>query len=147
MSPPHIPPIISKSLFSLCNGNPLPTSCHRTYSFTQNRRTECHYPIPFPCRFSINSLESTSISIISATSAEIHILLKFSVERMSLSIQMFEMFSLVLAEPHTGHQKCHGIVCNLLVSIFALDLKSLMFHALGSTNVKRVLSKLFLESQ
>ena len=79
ISPPHVLPIVSKSLFSLCNKNPLPTFWFRTSSFTQNRRTEYHYPIPFPCRFLINNLESNSY--------EVCILFLFLHKRMSSNIQ------------------------------------------------------------
>ena len=110
MSPPHVLPIISKSSFSLCNGNPLPTPGYRTSSFTQNRRMEYHYPIPFPCRFSINSLKSNFYLHYLKDFYGICILLLFLIERTSPNIQSIQN---VLTYTGIGCQKCHGIVLHL----------------------------------
>ena len=85
--------------------------------------------------------------VISETSAEIYVFFKFPIERMSLSIQSVQN---VLT--HTGRAshwapEMSWYSTSSFVSIVTLDCKSFMFRALGSADVKRVLSKLFLELQ
>ena len=104
-SPRHVPPVISKSSFSLCNGIPLPTFWFRTPSFTQNRRMEYHYPIPFPCRFLINNLKSNFY--------EVCVLFLFLPKRMSPDIQSVQNVLTYNVRANIGHQKCHGIVLHL----------------------------------
>ena len=102
-SPPHVPPVISKSLFSLCNGKPLPTFCYRTSSFTQNRRMEYRYSIPFPCRFSINSLESNFYLRYLEDFYGICILFLFPFKRTSPNIQSVQKCSyLYMQSPTLG---------------------------------------------
>ena len=61
---------------------------------------------------------------------------------------VFKTFLLILAKPHTGHEKCHSIVIHLLyLYLLLIASLSFMFHALDSPDVKRLLSKLFLEPQ
>ena len=91
-----------------------------------------------------------SISVISETSVESTFSSYFLLRECLQIFRVFKMFSLILTEPHIGHQKCHGIVLNLLYLYLLLIANlslSLVFHALGSADVKRVLSKLFFEPQ
>ena len=113
MSPPHIPPIVSKSSFSLRNGNPLSTFWFRMSSFTQNKRTEYCYPIPFPCRFQTNSLESNFYPRYLQDFHRIGILFLFPLRECPQVCRVFKMFLLVLAEPNIRCQKCCSIVRHL----------------------------------
>ena len=143
MSPPHVPPVISKSSFSLCNGNPLPTFWSRTSSFTQNRRTEYRYPIPFPCRFLISSLESNFYLCYLEDFYGMFILFLFPFERMSPNIQSVQSVLTCTGRVPYWAPEMSQYSTSSSVFIFALYCKSLVFRALGSTDVKRVLSKLF----
>ena len=116
-SPPHILPIISKSLFSLCNRNLLPTFWFRTSSFTQNRRMEYCYPIPFPCRFLINNLESNFYGIC--------VLSLFLLKRTSPNIQSVQnVLTYTGRAPHWVPEMLQYST-SFSISIFALDCKSL----------------------
>ena len=122
---------------------------YRTSSFTQNRRMEYHYPIPFLCRFSINSLKSNFYLCYFGDFCGIYVLLLFPIERMSPNIQSVQnVLTHTDRAPHWVPEMSQYST-SYFISIFTLDCKSLslMFRALGSTDVKRVLSKLFFEPQ
>ena len=85
---PLSPKVCSPYVMEICY---LLSGC-RTSPFTQNRRTECHYPIPFPCRFSINSLKSNFYICYLGGFCEIYILFLFPLERMSPNIQSVQNF-------------------------------------------------------
>ena len=117
-------------------------SSHRMSSFTQKRRMECHYPIPFPCRFSINSLKSNFYLCYLGDFYEIYILFLFPLERTSPNIQSVQNVPTYTDRaPHWAPEMSRYSTSSS-ISIFTLGCKSL--RALGSTDVKRVLSKLFL---
>ena len=121
-------------------------SSHRTSSFTQNRRMECHYLILFPCRFSVNNLEFNFYLHYLINFCRIYILFLFPLERMSPNIQSVQnVLTYTDRSPHWA-PKMSWYSTSSSISIFALGCKSLslMFCALGSADVKRVLSKLFL---
>ena len=122
-------------------------SGYRTSSFTQNRRMECHYPISFPCRFLINSLESNFHLQYLKDFYGMFVLFLFPIERTSPNIQSVQsVLTCTSRAPHWVPEMLQYSTSSS-VSIFALDCKSLslMFHVLGSADVKRVLSKLFFE--
>ena len=125
MSPPHILPVISKSSFSSCNGNPLPTFWSRTSFFKQNRRTEYHYPIPFPCRFSISSLKSNFYLRYLKDFYGMFVHFLFPFERMSPNIQSVQ--SVLTCTGRTPHwaPEMSRYSTSSSVSIFALYYKSL----------------------
>ena len=125
MSPPHILPIISKSLFPLRNGNPLPTFWFRMPSFTQNRRMEYHYPILFPCRFSINSLKSNFYLRYLEDFYGICILFLFPLKRMSPNIQSIQnVLTCTGRVPHWAPEMLQYSTSSF-ISIFALGCNSL----------------------
>ena len=127
-------------------------SGYRTSSFTQNMRMECHYPIPFPCRISINSLESNFYLHYLGDFCGIYVLFLFPIERMSPTIQSVQnVLTYTDRAPHWAPEMLWYSTSSS-ISIFSLDCKSLslscfVFRALGSADVKRVLSKLFFEPQ
>ena len=144
MSPPHILPVVSKSSFSLCNKNPLPTFWFRTSSFTQNRRMEYHYPIPFPCRFSISSLESNFYLRYLEDFYGMFVLFLFPFKRTSPNIQSVQN---VL----TGTGRAPHWVPDMLrystsssISIFALYCKSLSCFMLWALPMLKEYSASFL---
>ena len=144
-SPPHVLPVVSKSLFSLCNGNPLPTFWLQNVLFHTKQENECRYPFPFPCRFSINSLEFNFYLHYLRDFCGIYIPFLFPLERMSPNIQSVQnVLNHTDRAPHWVPEMSWYSTSSS-ISIFALDYKSLslMFCALGSTDVKRVLTKLF----
>ena len=116
-SPPHVPPIIFKGLFSLRNGNPLPTFWFRMSSFTQNRRTRYCYPIPFPCRFLINNLESNFY--------EVCILFLFLPKRTSPDIQSVQNVLTYTGRAPHWVPEMSWYSTSSFVSIFTLDCKCL----------------------
>ena len=124
-SPPHVPPIISKSLFSLCNGNLLPTPGYRMSSFTQNRRMECCYPIPFPCRFLIISLKSNFYLRYLEDFYGMFVLFLFPIERTSPNIQSVQnVLTCTGRTPHWAPEMSWYSTSSL-ISIVTLDCNSL----------------------
>ena len=117
MSPPHVLPVVSKSLFSLCNGNLLPTFWFRTSSFTQNRRMEYHYPIPFPCKFLINNLESNFYKVC--------VLFLFLPERMSPDIWSVQNVLTDTGRAPHWMPEMSRYSTSSFISIFTLGCKSL----------------------
>ena len=130
ISPPHVPPVVSKGSFSLCNGNPLPTFWSRTSSFTQNRRMEYHYPIPFPCGFSIRSLESNFYLCYLKDFNGMFVLFLFPFERMSPNIQSVQsVLTCTGADPYWAPEMSRNSTSSS-ISIFALYCKSLLCFVL-----------------
>ena len=118
--------VISKSSFSLCNGNPLPISGYRMSSFTQNRRMECCYPVPFPCGFLINSLESNFYLHYLEDFYRIYILFLLLVERTSPNIQSVQnVLTYTDRAPHWAPEMSRYSTSSS-ISIFALGCKSLL---------------------
>ena len=100
-------------------------SGYRMSSFTQNRRTECRYPIPFPCRFSINSLESNFYLHYFGDFCGIYILFLFPIERTSPNIQSVQnVLTHTDRAPHWAPEMSRYSTSSF-VSILALDCKSL----------------------
>ena len=147
MSPSHIPPVISKSLFSLCNENPLPTFWFRTSSFTQNRRMEYCYPIPFPCRFSISSLESNFYLCYLKDFYEMFILFLFHFERTSPNIQSVQNVLTCTGRVPYWAPEMSQYSTSSPVSIFVLDCKSLSCFVLWAPLILKVYSASSFEPQ
>ena len=136
-APLHVPPAISKSLFSLCNGNPLPTFWSRTSSFTQNRRTEYRYPIPFPCRFSISSLESNFYLCYLEDFYGMFVLFLFPFERTSPNIHSVQsVLTCTGRAPHWAPEMSWYSTSSS-VSIFTLYCKSLSCFVLWALPMLR----------
>ena len=115
-----------QSSFSLCNRNPLPISGYRMSSFTQNRRMECCYPVPFPCGFLINSLESNFYLHYLEDFYRIYILFLLLVERTSPNIQSVQnVLTYTDRAPHWAPEMSRYSTSSS-VSIFALGCKSLL---------------------
>ena len=105
-------------------------SGHRTFSFTQNRRTECCYLIPFPCRFSINSLKSNFYLHYLRDFYGIYILFLFPLERMSPNIQSVQnVLTYIDRAPHWVPEMSRYSTSSS-VSIFALGCKPLLCFVL-----------------
>ena len=100
-------------------------SGYRTSSFTQNRRTECRYPILFPCRFLINSLKSNFYLCYLKDFYGICILFLFLLKRTSPNIQSVQN---VLTYTGTAPHWAPGMSwysTSSPISIFTPDCKSL----------------------
>ena len=138
-SPPHIPPVVSKSLFSLHNGNPLPTFWFRTSSFTQNRRTEYRYPIPFPCRFLINNLESNFYKVC--------ILFLFLHKRTSANIQSVQNVLTYTGRAPHWVPEMSWYSTSSFVSIFTLGCNSLSCFVLWALPMLKEYSASSFEPQ
>ena len=99
-------------------------SGYRMSSFTQNRRMECHYPIPFPCRFLINSLKSNFYLRYLKDFYRIYVLFLFLVERMSPNIQSVQnVLTYTDRAPHWAPEMSWYSTSSS-VSTFALGYKS-----------------------
>ena len=89
-------------------------SGYRTSSFTQNRRMECHYPIPFTCRFSINSLKSNFYCHYFGDFYRIYILFLFPLERTSPNIQSIQnVLTYTDRAPHWAPEMIHNNIYNI----------------------------------
>ena len=97
---------------------------YRTSSFTQNRRMEYHYSIPFPCRFSINSLESNFYLRYLKDFYGICVLFLFPLERTSPNIQSVQNVLTYTGRAPHWVPEMSWYSTSSSVSIFALYCKS-----------------------
>ena len=122
-------------------------SGYRMSSFTQNRRTEYHYPILFPCRFSINSLESNFYLHYLKDFHGICVLFLFPFERMPPNIQSVQnVLTCTGRAPHWVPERSRYSTSSP-VSIVALDCKSLLCFMLWAPLILKEYSASSFEPQ